>query len=100
MGSIIAIVPIASFIGKLILGYTADYYLEWRKAIFMALFAMTGASYFLMYFLPPLPGPILPDHEFQNVSWDSLLPCDTNHVSFYFLVIVSFLDKKYKINFL
>ncbi|KYQ46343.1 Major facilitator superfamily domain-containing protein 6 [Trachymyrmex zeteki] len=79
MGSIIAIVPIASFIGKLILGYAADYYLEWRKAIFMALFAMTGASYFLMYFLPPLPGPILPDHEFQNVSWDSLLPCDTNH---------------------
>ncbi|XP_011058182.1 PREDICTED: major facilitator superfamily domain-containing protein 6-like [Acromyrmex echinatior] len=79
MGSIIAIVPIASFIGKLILGYTADYYLEWRKAIFMALFAMTGASYFLMYFLPPLPGPILPDHEFQNVSWNSLLPCDTNH---------------------
>ncbi|KYN05807.1 PREDICTED: uncharacterized protein LOC108771338 [Cyphomyrmex costatus] len=79
MGSIIAIVPIASLIGKLILGYAADYYLEWRKAIFMALFAITGASYFLMYFLPPLSGPILLEHEFQNVSCEFLLPCDTNH---------------------
>ncbi|XP_077266792.1 major facilitator superfamily domain-containing protein 6-like [Temnothorax americanus] len=79
MGSIIAILPIAHLIGKLILGYAADYFLAWRKAIFMALFTVTSMSFVLMYFLPALPGPILPDHQFQNMSCESLLPCDKNH---------------------
>ncbi|XP_011706441.1 PREDICTED: uncharacterized protein LOC105461633, partial [Wasmannia auropunctata] len=78
MGSIIAILPIVSLIGKLILGYAADYFHVWRKTIFMVLFAVTAVCYCLMYFLPALPGPILPDHEFQNVSCEFLLACDKN----------------------
>lgn len=89
MGSILAILPIAYLIGKLIIGYAADYFPTWRKEIFITLFAVTGISYVLMYFLPVLPGPILPDHPFQNVSCEYLLPCDMNDVSLCFLVTIN-----------
>ncbi|XP_011861775.1 PREDICTED: uncharacterized protein LOC105558607 isoform X2 [Vollenhovia emeryi] len=79
MGSIIALLPIGSLLGKLLIGYAADYFLTWRKRIFMTLFTVTAISFMLMYFLPALPGPILPDHQFQNVSCECPPPCDMDY---------------------
>ncbi|XP_011859232.1 PREDICTED: uncharacterized protein LOC105556739 [Vollenhovia emeryi] len=100
MGSIIALLPIANLIGKLIVGYAADYFLAWRKRIFMTQFTVTTMSFILMYFLPALPGPILHDHTFQNVSCESLPPCDMDYVSFRIVVTVNFLDEAIITDFL
>lgn len=82
MGSITAGLPILFLIAKPVFGFIVDYFRTWRKLIFMALLAVTSSCYILMYFLPVLPGPLLPDHHFQNVSCASLPLCDTERVSF------------------
>lgn len=81
MGSITAILPILFLIAKPAFGFVVDYFRAWRKLIFMALLAITSSCYIFMYFLPELPGPLLPDHNFQNVTFASLLSCDTDYVS-------------------
>ncbi|EFN78175.1 major facilitator superfamily domain-containing protein 6 [Harpegnathos saltator] len=79
MGSITAGLPIFFLIAKSVFGFVVDYFRSQRKLIFMLLLAATSGCYILMYFLPILPGPLLPDHHFQNVSCASLSPCDMNH---------------------
>ncbi|XP_032675202.1 major facilitator superfamily domain-containing protein 6 [Odontomachus brunneus] len=79
MGSITAGLPILFLIAKPAFGFVVDYFRTWRKLIFIILLAVTSSCYVLMYFLPVLPGPLLPDHHFQNVSWTSLSPCDMDH---------------------
>ncbi|KAL6263024.1 hypothetical protein P5V15_005820 [Pogonomyrmex californicus] len=79
MGSITAILPILFLIAKPTFGFVVDYFHTWRKLIFIALLAVTSGCYIFMYFLPALPGPLLPDHQFQNVSCVTLLPCNMNH---------------------
>ncbi|XP_011871570.1 PREDICTED: major facilitator superfamily domain-containing protein 6 [Vollenhovia emeryi] len=82
MGSITAILPILFLIAKPAFGFVVDYYRAWRKLIFIALLAVTSGCYIFMYFLPALPGPLLPDHPFPNVSCRSLPPCDMdNHAT-------------------
>lgn len=82
MGSITAILPILFLIAKPAFGFVVDYFRAWRKSIFIALLAVTSSCYIFMYFLPVLPGPLLPDHQFQNVSCASLPFCDMdNHTS-------------------
>ncbi|XP_020278961.1 major facilitator superfamily domain-containing protein 6 isoform X2 [Pseudomyrmex gracilis] len=79
MGSITAILPILFLIAKPAFGFVVDYFRAWRKLIFMALLAVTSSCYVFMYFLPELPGPLLPDHNFQNVTFASLLSCNTDY---------------------
>lgn len=79
MGSITAILPILFLIAKPAFGFVVDYYRAWRKLIFIMLLAVTSGCYIFMYFLPAMPGPLLPDHQFQNVSCVSLSPCDMDH---------------------
>lgn len=86
MGSITAILPILFLIAKPAFGFIVDYYRSWRKLIFVALLAATSGCYIFMYFLPAMPGPLLPDYQFQNVSCASLLPCDMDYVIFFTLL--------------
>ncbi|XP_077266783.1 major facilitator superfamily domain-containing protein 6-like isoform X1 [Temnothorax americanus] len=79
MGSITAILPILFLIAKPAFGFVVDYYRAWRKLIFIALLAVTSACYIFMYFLPALPGPLLPDHQFQNVSCASIPSCNMDY---------------------
>ncbi|KYN05808.1 PREDICTED: major facilitator superfamily domain-containing protein 6 [Cyphomyrmex costatus] len=79
MGSITAILPILFLIAKPAFGFIVDYFYTRRKLIFIALLATTSSCYILMYFLPALPGSLLPDHQFKNVSCASLLPCDMDY---------------------
>ncbi|XP_011261876.2 major facilitator superfamily domain-containing protein 6 [Camponotus floridanus] len=76
MGSITAVLPILFLISKPAFGFVVDYFRTWRKLIFIILLATTSGCYILMYFLPVLPGPMLPDHQFQNISCSSLPSCD------------------------
>ncbi|XP_070519204.1 major facilitator superfamily domain-containing protein 6-like isoform X2 [Cardiocondyla obscurior] len=78
VGGIIAILPVGSFIGKLLFGYAVDRFLNSKKTIFMIVIASTGISYASIYFLPALPSPILPDHQYQNISYNSLSLCNTS----------------------
>ncbi|XP_043266069.1 major facilitator superfamily domain-containing protein 6 isoform X2 [Colletes gigas] len=82
MGSITAILPILFLIAKPAFGFLIDYFDSWRKAIFIALLATTSACFVCMYLLPAMPGPVLPDHRFVNVSCMSLSHC-SSEVSFY-----------------
>jgi len=86
MGSITAILPILFLIAKSTFGFVVDYFRAWRKLIFISLLAATSSCYIFMYFLPALPGLLLPDHQFQNVSCASLSPCDTDNVISYFFL--------------
>ncbi|XP_011164629.1 major facilitator superfamily domain-containing protein 6 [Solenopsis invicta] len=79
MGSITAILPILFLIAKPAFGFVVDYFRTWRKLIFIVLLAVTSSCYIFMYFLPALPGPLLPDHQFQNASCASLSPCDMDY---------------------
>ncbi|KAL0114118.1 hypothetical protein PUN28_011437 [Cardiocondyla obscurior] len=79
MGSITAILPILFLIAKPMFGFIVDYYRTWRKLIFMALLGVTSCCYIFMNFLPVLPGSLLPDHQFQNISCASLPSCDLDH---------------------
>ncbi|CAL1674196.1 unnamed protein product [Lasius platythorax] len=79
MGSITAILPLLFLIAKPAFGFVVDYFRAWRKLIFIALLAVTSGCYILMYFLPVLPGPMLPDHQFQNISCASLPSCDMDY---------------------
>lgn len=99
MGSITAILPILFLIAKPAFGFVVDYFRAWRKLIFIALLAATSSCYIFMYFLPALPGPLLPDHQFHNVSCVSLPPCDMDYVIFYLSIIAHFPDNKIPITF-
>ncbi|CAL7937711.1 unnamed protein product [Xylocopa violacea] len=80
MGSITAILPILFLIAKPAFGFLVDYFYSWRKAIFVTLLATTSCCFICMYFLPILPGPVLPDHSFNNVSCDLLPYCTTEEI--------------------
>lgn len=102
MGSITAILPILFLIAKPAFGFIVDYFRSRRKLIFIALLAVTSSCYILMYFLPALPGPFLPGHQFQNVSCASLPPCDMDYVISNFLHIfriIKFLKQLFKTDF-
>lgn len=88
MGSITGILPFLFLIAKPAFGFLVDYFRTQRKLIFIILLAVTSGCYILMYFLPVLSGPMLPDHHFQNVSCASLLACDMEYVSFCFYVFI------------
>lgn len=81
MGSITAILPILFLIAKPIFGFLVDYFYSWRKTIFIILLGATSISYICLYFLPVLPGPILPDHSFNNISCTSLSYCSSENIS-------------------
>lgn len=88
MGSITGILPILFLIAKPAFGFLVDYFRSWRKLIFITLLAVTSGCFIFMYFLPVLPGPMLPDHHFQNVSCASLSACDMEYVSFFILLVI------------
>jgi len=94
MGSITAILPILFLIAKPTFGFVVDYFRAWRKLIFISLLAATSSCYIFMYFLPALPGPLLSDNQFQNVSCASLLPCDMNYVCNFLFFLAHFSDNK------
>ncbi|XP_033342281.1 major facilitator superfamily domain-containing protein 6 isoform X2 [Megalopta genalis] len=75
MGSITAVLPILFLIAKPAFGYLVDYFVSWRKTIFIMILATTSISFICMYFLPALPEPILPNHMFENMSCASLKHC-------------------------
>ncbi|KAG7200607.1 hypothetical protein KM043_001165 [Ampulex compressa] len=75
MGSITAVLPILFLIAKPVFGFLVDYFRNWRKSIFVMLLGTTSACYIFMYFLPALPGPMLPDHSFKDVPCGYLPPC-------------------------
>ncbi|XP_031843125.1 major facilitator superfamily domain-containing protein 6 [Nomia melanderi] len=81
MGSITAVLPILFLIAKPAFGFLVDYFDSRRKTIFVILLAGTSISFICMYFLPPLPGPVLPNHIFQNVSCASLTHCSLEDIS-------------------
>ncbi|XP_011688857.1 PREDICTED: major facilitator superfamily domain-containing protein 6-like [Wasmannia auropunctata] len=78
MGSITTVLPILYMITQPIFGLIMDYFQTKKRLIFMAVLVVANSSYILLYFLPSLPGPILPDHQFQNVSCAFLPFCDIN----------------------
>lgn len=86
MGSITAILPIVFLIAKPAFGFLVDYFHTWRKTIFITLLATTSGCYICMYFLPVLPSPILPDHNFNNISCTSIPQCSPE-VSFSLVII-------------
>ena len=81
MGSITAILPIVFLIAKPAFGFLVDCFHAWRKTIFIALLATTSSCYICMYFLPVLPSPILPDHNFNNISCTSIPQCSPEDIS-------------------
>ncbi|KAG5331936.1 MFSD6 protein, partial [Acromyrmex charruanus] len=78
MGSITAILPIVYMITKPTIGFIMDYFQTQKKLIFMFILGVSYGSYILIYFLPPLPGPMISNHLFQNVSCAILPFCDIN----------------------
>lgn len=80
MGSITSILPILFLIAKPAFGFLVDYFHTWRKTIFITLLTATSSCYICMYFLPVLPGPVLPDHKFNNVSCTSLPQCSQEDI--------------------
>ncbi|XP_012261185.2 major facilitator superfamily domain-containing protein 6 [Athalia rosae] len=78
MGSITAVLPLLFLISKPSFGLLVDHFRPWRKTIFMALLATTSAAYIFLYFLPPLPGPVLPEDGFRQVSCSTIDTCQFN----------------------
>ncbi|XP_018049973.1 PREDICTED: major facilitator superfamily domain-containing protein 6-like [Atta colombica] len=79
IGSINAIFPILLLIVKPIFGFIMDYFRTWRKVIFLTLLVITNICYIIIFLLPPLPGPILSEHHFQNVSCATLPRCNMKY---------------------
>ncbi|XP_024884622.1 major facilitator superfamily domain-containing protein 6-like [Temnothorax curvispinosus] len=70
---------ILHLITKPVCGFIMDYS-QWKKLIFIVLVALSSCSYVSIFFLPSLPGPMLLDQHFQNISYASLSTCDMeNH---------------------
>ncbi|KYN10395.1 Major facilitator superfamily domain-containing protein 6 [Trachymyrmex cornetzi] len=59
-----------------------DYFQTWRKVIFLTLLATANICCITIFFLPPLPGPILPEHHFQNMSCETLPRCNMKYDMF------------------
>ncbi|XP_011705141.1 PREDICTED: major facilitator superfamily domain-containing protein 6-like [Wasmannia auropunctata] len=87
IGSITAILPILRLITKPMSGFIMDYFQAWRKVIFLAIFITLSVCFMSIFFLPPLPGPILFENHFQNVSCETLPFCNIEYVSFHFFII-------------
>ncbi|XP_023287706.1 major facilitator superfamily domain-containing protein 6 isoform X2 [Orussus abietinus] len=81
MGSITAILPIMFLIAKPAFGLLVDHFRDWRKSLFIGLLAVTSCCYVLMYFLPVVPLPLLPQREFKNVSCLDLEVCTPRNVT-------------------
>ncbi|XP_018392088.1 PREDICTED: major facilitator superfamily domain-containing protein 6-like [Cyphomyrmex costatus] len=79
IGSINAILPILTLIAKPIFGFIMDYFQTWRKVIFLSLLVIANSCYAIILFLPPLPGPILSENHFQNVSCETLPHCNMKY---------------------
>ncbi|KYN39670.1 Major facilitator superfamily domain-containing protein 6, partial [Trachymyrmex septentrionalis] len=79
IGSINAIFFILLLVVKPIFGFIMDYYKTWRKVIFLTLLAIANICCITVFFLSPLPGPILPEHHFQNVSCETLPRCNMKY---------------------
>ena len=83
MGSITAVLPLLFLIAKPSFGFLVDHFRPWRRAIFVGLLGATSGCFVLMYFLPALPAPVLPDDGFGNATCHGLVLCaDTVSVSF------------------
>ncbi|XP_071563597.1 major facilitator superfamily domain-containing protein 6-A-like isoform X2 [Temnothorax nylanderi] len=79
IGTIATFSSILHLITKPVCGFIIDYS-QWRKFIFIVLVALSSCSYVSIFFLPSLPGPMLLDQHFQNISYASLSTCDMeNH---------------------
>ncbi|KYN39671.1 Major facilitator superfamily domain-containing protein 6, partial [Trachymyrmex septentrionalis] len=89
IGSINAILPILILIVKPIFGFIMDYFQTWRKVIFLILLAITNICYITIFFLPSLPGPILSEHHFQNVSCKTLSRCNMKYIFHNFLITIA-----------
>ncbi|XP_016843921.1 major facilitator superfamily domain-containing protein 6 [Nasonia vitripennis] len=82
MGSITAVLPLLFLVAKPAFGFVVDHFRAWRRAIFVGLLATTSGCYVLMYFLPSLPAPVLPDKgEFFNVSCSAIERCSTMRIN-------------------
>ncbi|KAG5345575.1 MFSD6 protein, partial [Acromyrmex charruanus] len=79
IGSVNAILPVLILIAKPIFGFIMDYFQTWRKVIFLILLAIGNICYITIFFLPSLPGPILSEHHFQNVSCATLPRCNMKY---------------------
>lgn len=76
MGSITAVLPLLFLVAKPAFGFLVDHFPAWRRAIFVGLLAATSGCFVLMYFLPALPAPVLPDKgDFSNVSCSAINRC-------------------------
>ncbi|XP_071626340.1 major facilitator superfamily domain-containing protein 6-like [Temnothorax longispinosus] len=79
IGTIGTFFSILHLITKPVCGFIMDYS-QWRKLIFIVLVTLSSCSLVSIFFLPSLPGPMLLDHHFQNISYVSLSNCDMeNH---------------------
>lgn len=93
MGSITAVLPLLFLVAKPAFGFLVDHFRAWRRAIFVGLLAATSGCFVLMYFLPALPAPVLPDKgEFFNVSCSAINQCSA-------MVMISFLKLLKRIGF-
>lgn len=80
MGSITSVLPILFLIAKPTFGFIVDYFRQWRKMIFIVLLTITSASFILMYFLPPLPGPNFLKNVFENISITEVDSCESVNI--------------------
>ncbi|XP_071653973.1 major facilitator superfamily domain-containing protein 6-like isoform X2 [Temnothorax longispinosus] len=79
IGTIGTFFSILHLITNPVCGFIIDYS-QWKKFIFIILTIVSSCSYVSIFFLPSLPGPMLLDHHFQNISYVSLSNCDMeNH---------------------
>ncbi|XP_071563593.1 major facilitator superfamily domain-containing protein 6-like [Temnothorax nylanderi] len=79
IGTIGTFFSILHLIANPVCGFIIDYS-QWRKFIFIILTIVSSCSYVSIFFLPSLPGPMLLDQHFQNISYASLSTCDMeNH---------------------
>ncbi|XP_024869633.1 uncharacterized protein LOC112453245, partial [Temnothorax curvispinosus] len=79
IGTIGTVFSILHLITKIVCGFIIDYS-QWRKFIFIILIMLQSGSEVSIFFLPSLPGPMLLDQHFQNISYVSLSNCDIkNH---------------------
>ncbi|KAL7300046.1 hypothetical protein TKK_0007056 [Trichogramma kaykai] len=76
MGCINAVLPLLYLLAKPFSGYLVDRFRGWRKHIFMGLLAATSGCFVLMYLLPPLRGPVLPESGvFSNENCLDVTSC-------------------------
>ncbi|KAL6264438.1 hypothetical protein P5V15_004547 [Pogonomyrmex californicus] len=77
IGSIFAVLPLLYLIAKPIFGFIIDYSQAWKKT-FIVMLIIIHSCYIGIFFLPALPGAIMPDH-FENVSYALLSHCNKEH---------------------